>query len=155
MIEHRPKALIIPLIVGETQAHIAELNEVSAPLGIAWLGVGFHPFARQDELPWVPKKRYAIMREYLPTRGARPLDMMRRTATVQANFDYETEDDAMRKMRILLRLSPVATAMFANSPFYEGRVTGDRSERAKVWLDVYGTDLHRYGLSLPRGASNI
>ncbi len=133
----------IHAIVGETQAHIAELNEVSAPLGIAWLGVGFHPFARQDDLPWVPKKRYAIMREYLPTRGARPLDMMRRTATVQANFDYESEEDAMKKMRVLLRLSPIASAMFANSPFYEGKPTGDKSERIKVWLSV---DPDRQGL---------
>src|SRR5260221_3798984 len=115
-------------IVAETNAHLTELHEVSAPMGIAWLGVGFHPFARQEDLPWVPKLRYGIMREYLPTRAARPLDMMRRTATVQANFDYESEDDAMQKMRVALRLSPIATAMFANSPFYEGRVTGDRSE---------------------------
>jgi glutamate--cysteine ligase len=130
-------------IVAETQTHLDELHQVCDPLGIAWLGVGFHPFARQEDLPWVPKQRYAIMREYLPTRAARPLDMMRRTATVQANFDYESEDDAMRKMRILLRLTPIVTAMFANSPFFEGRLTGDRSERAKVWLAV---DPDRQGL---------
>jgi glutamate--cysteine ligase len=130
-------------IAAETQTHLDELHEVCAPLGVAWLGVGFHPFARQEDLSWVPKLRYGIMREYLPTRGSRPLDMMRRTATVQANFDYESEDDAMRKMRILLRLSPIVTAMFANSPFYEGRVTGDKSERAKVWLAV---DPDRQGL---------
>jgi glutamate--cysteine ligase len=130
-------------IVAETSAHLTELHEVSASMGIAWLGIGFHPFARQEDLPWVPKLRYGIMREYLPTRAARPLDMMRRTATVQANFDYESEDDAMRKMRILLRLSPIGTAMFANSPLYEGRLTGDRSERAKVWLAV---DPDRQGL---------
>jgi glutamate--cysteine ligase len=130
-------------IVAETRAHLTELNDVCAPLGIAWLGIGFHPFARQEDLPWVPKMRYGIMREYLPTRGSRPLDMMRRTATVQANFDYESEDDAMRKMRVLLRLSVIGTAMFANSPFYEGRLTGDKSERAKVWLSV---DSDRQGL---------
>jgi glutamate--cysteine ligase len=130
-------------IVDETKGHLDELHEVCAPLGIAWLGVGFHPFASQADLPWVPKLRYGIMREYLPTRASRPLDMMRRTATVQANFDYESEDDAMRKMRILLRLSPIVTAMFANSPFYEGRVTGDKTERAKVWLAV---DPDRQGL---------
>jgi glutamate--cysteine ligase len=130
-------------IVAETNAHLTELHEVSAPMGIAWLGLGFHPFARQEDLPWVPKLRYGIMREYLPTRAARPLDMMRRTATVQANFDYESEDDAMRKMRVALRLSPVATAMFANSPFYEGKLTGHKCERAKVWLAV---DPDRQGL---------
>jgi glutamate--cysteine ligase len=130
-------------IVAETREHLDELHQVCAPLGIAWLGLGFHPFARQEDLPWVPKMRYGIMREYLPTRASRPLDMMRRTATVQANFDYESEDDAMRKMRVLLRLSPIVTAMFANSPFYEGRLTGDKSERAKVWLAV---DPDRQGL---------
>ena len=127
----------------ETTAHIAELHTVSAPLGLEWLGVGFHPFARQEDLPWVPKLRYGIMRDYLPTRGARAIDMMRRTATVQANFDYESEQDAMQKMRVALRLSPLFTAMFANSPFREGKLTGDRSERANVWLAV---DPDRQGL---------
>ncbi|HKQ71416.1 MAG TPA: glutamate-cysteine ligase family protein [Polyangiaceae bacterium] len=130
-------------VYAETQAHLAELHEICSPKGIAFLGVGFHPFARQAELPWVPKLRYSVMKEYLPTRGDRALDMMRRTATVQANFDYESEEDAMRKLRVALRLSPVVTAMFANSPFYEGRVTGERSERAKVWLAV---DPDRQGL---------
>jgi glutamate--cysteine ligase len=130
-------------IANETSAHLAELHRVSDPLGISWLGVGFHPFARQDDLPWVPKLRYAIMREYLPKRGNRALDMMRRTATVQANFDYGSEEDAMRKMRVALRLSPIVTAIFANSPFVERKVTGDRSERAKVWLAV---DPDRQGL---------
>src|SRR5882724_11228230 len=130
-------------IAAETDAHLADLHEISRPLGISWLGLGFHPFARQADLPWVPKMRYGVMREYLPTRAARPLDMMRRTATVQANFDYASEQDAMRKVRVALRLSPIVTAMFANSPFYEGRVTGDRCERAKVWLAV---DPDRQGL---------
>lgn len=130
-------------IAAETNAHLAELRSISEPLGISWLGLGFHPFARQEDLPWVPKLRYAIMREYLPTRGNRALDMMRRTATVQANFDYESEEDAMRKMRVALRLSTIVTAMFANSPFVEGRLTGERSERAKVWLAV---DPDRQGL---------
>jgi glutamate--cysteine ligase len=130
-------------ILAETKAHHAELHQISESLGIAWLGLGFHPFARQEDLPWVPKLRYGIMREYLPKRGNRALDMMRRTATVQANFDYASEEDAMRKLRVALRLSPIVTAMFANSPFYEGRVTGDKSERAKVWLAV---DPDRQGL---------
>jgi glutamate--cysteine ligase len=130
-------------IAAESSAHLAELHAIADPLGIAWLGVGFHPFARQEDLPWVPKLRYAIMREYLPTRGDRAIDMMRRTATVQANFDYDSEEDAMRKMRVALRLTVIVTAMFANSPFYEGRLTGERSERAKVWLAV---DPDRQGL---------
>jgi len=127
----------------EMSGHLAELRDISNELGIVWLGIGFHPFATQAELPWVPKQRYAIMRRYLPTRGKYGLDMMRRTATVQANFDYVDEEDALRKLRVALRLSPVTTAMFANSPFYEGRLFGGRSYRANVWLSV---DPDRQGL---------
>ena len=128
----------------EMSGHLAELRDISNELGILWLGIGFHPFATQAELPWVPKQRYAIMRRYLPTRGENGLDMMRRTATVQANFDYTSEEDAMRKLRVSgFRLSPLVTAMFANSPFYEGRLFGGRTYRAKVWLSV---DPERQGL---------
>lgn len=127
----------------EFRGHMAELRDISDALGIEWLGLGFHPFARQRDLPWVPKLRYGVMREYLPTRGRLALDMMQRTATVQANFDYESEADAARKLRVALALSPVITAMFANSPFVEGRITGERSHRAAVWLDV---DPDRTGL---------
>jgi glutamate--cysteine ligase len=123
--------------------HIAELRAVGGPLGIAWLGLGFHPFAKQADMPWVPKLRYGIMREYLPRRGGMGLDMMRRTCTVQANLDYSSEDDAVRKMRVALALSPVITAMFANSPLYEGAVSGEQTRRARVWLD---TDPDRTGL---------
>lgn len=133
-------------ICSEMSGHLAELRDISNEIGVMWLGVGFHPFATQAELPWVPKQRYAIMRRYLPTRGAYGHDMMRRTATVQANFDYESEEAAMRAMRISLRLSPVVTAMFANSPFYEGRPFGGRSYRARVWLSV---DPDRQGLLEP------
>jgi glutamate--cysteine ligase len=133
-------------IEAETKAHLAELHAICDPLGISWLGIGFHPFARQADLPWVPKLRYGIMKDYLPTRGARALDMMRRTATVQANFDYASEEDALRKLRVGLRLSVIVTAMFANSPLYEGRVAERRSVRAEVWLAV---DPDRQGL-LPR-----
>ncbi|WP_437574421.1 glutamate--cysteine ligase [Sorangium sp. So ce887] len=127
----------------EMSGHLAELRDISAELSFAWLGIGFHPFASQAELSWVPKGRYAIMRRYLPTRGAHGLDMMRRTATVQANFDYASEEAAMRALRVSLRLSPLVTAIFANSPFYEGALFGGRSYRAKVWLDV---DPSRQGL---------
>jgi glutamate--cysteine ligase len=136
----------VQALVDESRSHLAELERVSADLGIEWLSVGFHPFARPEDLPWVPKARYGIMREYLPRRGARALDMMRRTCTVQANFDYGSEEDAMRKLRLALKLSVVVTAMAANSPFYEGMLTGDACERARVWLDV---DPDRQGL-LPR-----
>jgi glutamate--cysteine ligase len=127
----------------EMSGHLAELRDISNELGIQWLGIGFHPFATQAELPWVPKQRYAIMRRYLPTRGSHGLDMMRRTATVQANFDYTDEEEALRKVRVALRLSPLVTAIFANSPFYEGHLFGGRSYRAKVWLSV---DPDRQGL---------
>lgn len=130
-------------IAAETARHLEEVQKVSEPLGIRFLGLGFHPFATQGELPWVPKSRYGIMRKYLPTRGAHGHDMMLRTATVQANFDYVDEASAMRVMRVALRLSPVVTAMFANSPFYEGRAFGGKSYRAKAWLDV---DPSRQGL---------
>ncbi len=127
----------------EFRSHLRELAPISAELGIAWLGLGFHPFARREDLAFVPKLRYGVMREYLPTRGGHGLDMMLRTATVQANLDYASERDAIRKLRIALRLQPIVTAMFANSPFVEGRITGERSHRAAVWLDV---DPDRSGL---------
>jgi glutamate--cysteine ligase len=127
----------------ELDAHLAELAAPSAEQGITWLSLGFHPLARPDELGWVPKERYAIMREYFPRVGGRGLDMMRRTATVQVNLDYADESDALRKLRVALRLSPLVTAMFANAPFVEGAVTGRKSERAAVWLDV---DPDRTGL---------
>ncbi|WP_394847040.1 glutamate-cysteine ligase family protein [Pendulispora brunnea] len=130
-------------VADEVARHGKELRAVSEELGIRWLGVGFHPLASTTELPWVPKARYPIMREYLPQRGTRALDMMRRTCTVQANFDYASDEDAMRKLRVALKLSPIVTAMFANSPFVEGRKGGVRSERARVWLSV---DPDRQGL---------
>jgi glutamate--cysteine ligase len=120
-----------------------ELSDISEKLGIAWLGLGFHPLARNEDLAFVPKLRYGVMQKYLPTRGENGLDMMLRTCTVQANLDYASEEDAIRKLRVSLRLQPIVTAMFANSPFVEGKITGERSHRARVWLDV---DNDRAGL---------
>ena len=127
----------------EFEQHFSELHTVSKPLGITWISLGFHPFATQDQLPHVPKLRYSIMERYLPTRGTRALDMMRRTCTVQANLDFASEDDAMRKLRVALALQPIVTGMFANSPFYEGRLGERASERADVWLNM---DPSRSGL---------
>jgi glutamate--cysteine ligase len=127
----------------EWDEHLRELAAVGDELGITWLGLGFHPFAAQADLSWVPKLRYGIMREYLPTRGSMGLDMMRRTCTVQVNLDYASEADAMDKMRVLLAISPIVTALFANSPWVEGRATGELSHRATVWLN---TDPDRTGL---------
>ncbi len=130
-------------ICAEFRGHLAEIAPFSQQAKIKWLGLGFHPFAKRDAYTMVPKQRYAIMREYLPTRGSMALDMMLRTSTVQANYDYSSEADAMLKMRVALRLSPLTTALFANSPFYEGQPFGGKSYRAKVWLDV---DPDRSGL---------
>ena len=130
-------------ICAEMRGHLDEIAGISKEMNLVWLGVGFHPFAKQSELPWVPKQRYGIMREYLPKRGHRALDMMRRTATVQANFDYASEEDAMRKMRVALKLSPILHAMTANSPFYEGRLAGKKSVRGEVWMHM---DPDRSGL---------
>jgi glutamate--cysteine ligase len=130
-------------VAHELDAHYAELSPVMNELGLVWLSVGFHPLARQAELPWVPKIRYGIMREYLPTRGRGAHDMMRRTATVQANFDFSTEEDALRKLVVCLRLSPLIHALSANAPFAERRVSGFKSLRGDVWLHM---DPSRSGL---------
>jgi glutamate--cysteine ligase len=127
----------------EFELHFNELREICDAADIAWLSLGFHPFATQDQLPHIPKLRYGIMERFLPTRGARALDMMRRTCTVQANLDFHSEADAMRKLRVSLALQPIVTAMFANSPLYEGRLSERASERADVWLHM---DPSRTGL---------
>ncbi len=126
----------VHLVDHELRTHVAQIAPVSRELGLMWLGVGFHPLARREDLAWVPKKRYPIMRNYLPTRGAHALDMMLRTSTVQANFDFVNEVDSMRKMRVSMALTPLVTAMFANSPWKEGKRHDGLSYRARVWLDV-------------------
>ncbi len=130
-------------VCAESTQHLKELAPISKALGIRWLGLGFAPFAKREDLSWVPKLRYSVMKTYLPTRGSMALDMMLRTSTVQANYDYIDEADAMRKMRVALKLSPLTTAMFANSPFYECAPHGGVTYRGKVWLDV---DPDRSGL---------
>ena len=127
----------------EMAQHLADLAPASRACRVQWLSSGYHPIATQAQLPWVPKQRYSIMREYFPSVGSRGLDMMRRTGTVQVNLDYHSEEDAMRKLRVALKLAPIITALFAASPFAEGKVTGNKSERARVWLD---TDRYRTGL---------
>jgi len=127
----------------EISGHLAELAEVSRPLGIAWLGIGFRPFGTLDDVPWVPKGRYEVMRSELPRRGSLALEMMKRTATVQANLDYCSEEDAGRKMRAAMSVTSVVTALFAGSPLVDGKDSGYASYRASVWLD---TDPTRCGL---------
>lgn len=130
-------------VEAELAEHLDDIASLSEECGIDWLAVGYHPLATQEKLPWVPKERYVIMREYFPKVGTRGLDMMRRTATVQVNLDYHDEEDAMRKLRVAMKLSPISSAIFANAPFSEGALNGLRSERAQVWLD---TDNNRAGL---------
>jgi glutamate--cysteine ligase len=127
----------------EIKGHLLELRALSDELNLRWLSLGFQPLSELAQMPWVPKERYPIMRRYLPTKGSRALDMMQRTCTVQANFDYEDEEDALRKLRVMLKLAPVIQAISANAPFKEGRVSALKSERADVWLNM---DPERSGL---------
>ncbi|MCA9653791.1 MAG: glutamate--cysteine ligase [Myxococcales bacterium] len=120
----------------EFSQHYDELHEVSLPLSLAWMAAGHHPWATRDEINWMPKGRYRVMRGYLPTRGGRALDMMLRTCTVQANFDYASEAQCRERFRIANAMVPVLTALFANSPYLEGRDTGLASIRSQVWLDM-------------------
>jgi glutamate--cysteine ligase len=127
----------------EVNSHLAQVRECAEPLGIGFLGVGFSPKWTLAETPRMPKSRYAIMTRYMPTVGGHGLDMMYRTCTIQANLDFSDEADMVRKMRVGLALQPVVTALFANSPFAEGRPNGYQSFRSAVWLD---TDAHRTGM---------
>jgi glutamate--cysteine ligase len=120
----------------EFDSHFAEVAAVAEPLGLGFAPLGFHPTMTRDAMPWMPKSRYAIMRRYMPLKGGRGLDMMLRTCTVQVNLDYASESDMVKKLRVSLALQPVATALFANAPFYEGRPNGLLSNRAAVWADV-------------------
>jgi len=116
---------------------------VARQLGIGFIGLGFSPKWTLQELPLMPKERYRIMKRYMPTRGKRGLDMMFRTATVQVNMDFGSEADMVKKLRVGLALQPVVTALFANSPFTEGKPNGFQSYRAEVWRD---TDPDRTGM---------
>lgn len=126
----------------EVHHHLHQVKEVGAELGIAMMGLGFQPKWRRDEIPWMPKGRYRIMGDYMPKRGGLGLDMMTRTCTVQVNLDFGSEADMVRKFRVSLALQPIATALFANSPFTEGRPNGFQSFRSHIWTD---TDPDRTG----------
>ncbi len=117
----------------EFNEHLALMKQVSARFGIIWLGLGIHPLAAVDELPRMPRQRYTIMREYLGARDEFGLEMMHGTGTVQANFDFASEADLARKLRVALATSPVVTALYANSSVSEGEPNGFESRRAWVW----------------------
>jgi len=127
----------------EVHEHLDQVKEVGHELGIGMIGLGFDPRWRRDEVPWMPKGRYRIMRDYMPKKGKLGLDMMLRTCTVQTNLDFESESDMALKFRVSLALQPVATALFANSPFVEGKPSGYLSLRSHVWTD---TDADRCGV---------
>ena len=120
----------------EVNAHLFQVKSIGEEMGLAFLGCGFDPKWRVDQIPIMPKDRYRLMRKYMPTVGTRGLDMMFRTCTVQVNLDFETERDMRDKFRIGLALQPVAQALFANSPFKEGQLSGLLSTRGDVWTDV-------------------
>jgi len=111
-------------------------------MGLRFLGLGFNPKWRREDMPIMPKERYDIMRSYMPQRGSLGLDMMLRTCTIQVNLDFESEEDMIRKFRTSLALQPIATALFANSPFKEGEPSGFVSYRSHIWTD---TDPDRTG----------
>lgn len=127
----------------EGNAHLAQLREIAEPLGIRFLGLGASPKWTLSETPKMPKSRYDIMTAYMPKVGRHGLDMMYRTCTIQVNLDFASETDMRRKMQVSMKLQPVATALFANSPFTESRPNGFQSWRGEIWRD---TDNERSGL---------
>jgi glutamate--cysteine ligase len=127
----------------ELMAHLSQLREVAEPLGIGFLGLGMTPNWSRSEMPVMPKGRYRIMSAYMPKVGKLGLDMMYRTCTVQANLDFSSEADMVKKLRVSLALQPVATALFANSPFTDGKPNGFLSFRSEIWRD---TDNNRAGM---------
>ncbi|MDG2525950.1 glutamate--cysteine ligase [Stenotrophomonas sp. HITSZ_GD] len=127
----------------ETGTHLGEVAEVAGELRLGFLGMGFQPKWAREDMPWMPKGRYKIMRSYMPKVGQLGLDMMTRTCTVQVNLDYATEADMVKKFRVSLALQPIATALFADSPFTEGRPNGYLSYRSHIWTD---TDADRTGM---------
>jgi glutamate--cysteine ligase len=124
-------------------AHLREVQEEARPLGIHFIAGGFRPFGTLEDVPWLPKRRYVVMRDYLPRRGRLALEMMKRTATVQANLDFSDEADAVSKMRMAFGVTSLVTALYASSPISDGKPNGWQSYRAAVWLDM---DEDRCGL---------
>lgn len=127
----------------EFSQHIRELLEVAERLDVVFLGLGIQPVSRLEEIQWVPKKRYRIMAPYMQKVGTMGHRMMKQTATVQANIDFSDEKDAMAKFRTAMGLSPLITAIFANSPISEGSLNGYKSYREHIWTD---TDKDRSGM---------
>jgi len=127
----------------EVHEHLDQVRTVAEPLGIGMLGMGFQPKWRRDDIPWMPKGRYKIMREYMQKKGNLGIDMMLRTCTIQTNLDFGSESDMVQKFRVSLALQPIVTALFANSPFTDGKPNGFVSYRSHIWTD---TDPDRTGI---------
>lgn len=127
----------------ELHEHVREVVSVADELDVAFLGLGIQPFSKLDEIEWVPKKRYAIMAPYMEKVGTLGQRMMKQTATVQTNLDYESEADAMQKMRVATGIGPILNALFANSPISDGAPNGYLSYRGHIWTD---TDAARTGI---------
>ncbi|KAK4748607.1 hypothetical protein SAY87_015193 [Trapa incisa] len=127
----------------EVNSHLYQVKAVAEEMGIGFLGIGFQPKWRIKDIPMMPKGRYVIMRNYMPKVGSYGLDVMFRTCTVQVNLDFSSEADMIRKFRAGLALQPIATALFANSPFTEGKPNGYLSIRSHMWSD---TDNNRTGI---------
>jgi len=130
-------------LVADLGAYLHDLGAASQELGLAWLSCGLRPFGTRADIPWMPKERYAVMRQYMPTVGTRGLDMMLRTATVQVNLDFSDERDAAAKMRCVYSVTPLLTALWAASPIADEKPSGFQSYRAWIWRD---TDNARAGL---------
>lgn len=133
----------IEQVVTEHQKYTKEITSVGDDLGISYCSAGIHPQWRREDMHWMPKGRYKIMREYLPTKGDLAIDMMTRTCGTQINLDFESEADMVRKMRVSIGLQPFLTALFANSWQIEGKDTGYASYRSHIWKD---TDPDRCGI---------
>jgi glutamate--cysteine ligase len=121
---------------GEVTEHLKQVKTVAGELGIGFLGLGYNPKWTREDMPWMPKGRYAIMREYMPTKGSLGLEMMQSTCTVQVNLDFNSEAVMRQMFRVALALQPIATALWANSPFRHGKPNGFLSYRSHIWTDV-------------------
>ena len=127
----------------ETKQHLTEVAELATPLGIRFMGIGAAPEWSEAQMPVMPKGRYRLMTDYMGRVGTHGTQMMYRTCTVQVNLDYASEADMVKKLRVALALQPVATALFASSPFFDGKLNGHKSWRSRIWR---GLDNSRTGM---------
>lgn len=130
-------------VAAELQNHLDEVASIAGPLGIRFMGIGAAPEWSNDTMPVMPKGRYRLMTEYMGRVGTHGTQMMYRTSTVQVNLDFASEADMVQKLRVALALQPVATALFASSPFFDGKVNGHKSWRSRIWRDL---DASRTGM---------